>query len=158
MNTAIVTKKVFLENKYINKDYKKHLVEKLKNEKEKCDQEIGYILSVNNDDVNVIKNVVSPDSKGLFFTISYTVNRLKPEINQEYKGVIVMILEDAIFVEIESVLKVVVSMWKHPDYVYKKETFSNGKRTLKVGDPIKVVITLYRYQDSSFNCIGTLKE
>ena len=112
MQTSTITEKVCLEPKYLNFNLKENIKKKLIQQiKGKCSQDYGYIINVN-DNMRILSNNVSTTNSNVFFTVSVSIETLKPILKEEYKATINLILEQGIFVNINNLCKAFITKSK----------------------------------------------
>lgn len=157
-DTCTVKEKILIGNKFLNKNYKKEIQRQieLKNKNRKCTEETGYVISVM-DDMKIISNSISTDSKGVVFDVEYTVKCIIPKINNKYIGRICMLKENLIFVDVAGILNVLVSSSKMPGWTYKDESFTKKDKIIRKGDEIEVTLTIVKYENMNFTCVGKLE-
>lgn len=159
MSRITIIKKICLEPAYLDENLKEHLKAKIiSNTLNQCSQTYGYITKIY-DNIEIIENIISQASSGIFFKVRFTAKALKPEIGSVYQGKICMVFPQGIFVEIMGKMKVLIPSNQMNDFKYNKttSTFKNKKDTLEQGNTVDVVLTLIKYEKHNFNCIGNLK-
>lgn len=160
MTNYIITKKVNLTPNLLGKNYMKHLYERVcETMLDRCDENHGYILSVE-DDIKVLDNEIAPNSSSAVFNISVSVKALKPEIGCEYKGNVMMVFDQGVLVSIGGKIKVLVPKTDLPGYELDKNkmSFIRKKKSISKGGEIYVVIKEIKYEHKNFSCIGMLKK
>jgi len=158
MDEITTTVQICVEPRYLGKNIKKHLAKKISEKYlDKCNQEYGYILEVK-DDVVVKKNRLAKLGGNVFYKVECTLCRLKPNIDDEFKGKVCMVFEHGIFVEISGKMKVLVPTDKMNGYEYSKtrQYFKKGKKKIKEEEEVKIKITGVEYSNCNYNCIGKL--
>lgn len=159
MSRITIIRKICLEPKYLDENLYVHLTEKIHNDVlNHCDQTYGYITKIY-DNIEIIENIISQASPGIFFKVKFTAKAIRPEVDSLYEGKICMIFPQGIFVEIMGKMKVLVPADKMGNFKYNKSTstFKTEKKTLSKGDKVDVVLTMIKYEKHNFNCIGNLK-
>ncbi len=158
MSTITIQKQISIEPCFLNKDLTKHLHAKiLSTLKNQCDQKYGYILEIG-ENITILGNIVSSAGKDVFFDVKFTAKTLKPTINSEYEGIVVMVLQQCIFVLVGQ-MKVVVPTDKMIGFKFNKagSSFVKGSQTIKQNSKVVVRIENIKYEKQNFNCIGSLK-
>lgn len=159
MQKRTVQEKIFIESKYIDKAVLKgHLTETVcKMMTGKCDQEFGYIISVESE-LKIIDNIISSANSGIIFTVEFDILTVKPEEGMVFEGVISKIFLCGIFVTVEK-MDILVPETKMKGYKYNasKSIFKKDSSVLNCGDTVSVIIEDVRYQKHKFDCIASLK-
>lgn len=159
MSKATLEKKICIEPKYLNDNLFEN-IKNILNEKymDKCDQQYGYIIKIY-DSIQILDNIISTTSSGVYFYIKFTVKYVKPELNTEAEGKVCIIFSSGVFVEFNNKIKVLIPKDKMGKYVYdkNKNCFKYGNNTISVGDSVGFIIDMIKYEKHNFNCIGSLK-
>lgn len=155
--SVTIRKKVSLEPKYIDKNYKNHLHKKLVTKFQgSCSEEHGYITEIGND-IEIIGNFI--DTRGyIIFDIKLNITALKPEKNVIYTAQVMMIDSVGIFVTVEDKLQIIIPEERAGKYKYNEEdeTFKYKKKVISENSTVRVQLLEYRFENNSFQCIGKL--
>lgn len=153
-----IKKKIEVEPKYFNSKLQEHILTKLKSVCEDCSQSYGYLLSI----IQIVEmknNMITPLST--VFNVEFEAKVIKPEIGKKFKGVVTMIFQYGIFIEVQDKLKILIPQNQMNGYTYDKvgACFRNIKQktTIEKDDEVTVVITNVRYEQRNFSCIGKLE-
>lgn len=159
MSRITMERKICLEPRLLDDKITDHLFNKIKTELlGHCDQKYGYIIKIYNN-IEVLENIISSASPGVFFNIRFSAKVIKPEIGGEYEGKVCMLFNEGIFVELFERIKVLVPSDKMNGYKFIKTSgnFKKGNDTISKGDIVTIKITLFKYEKQNFSCIGSLK-
>lgn len=157
MNRIIISEKICLEPRELN-TLQKSLYEKITKKLEgKCDQSYGFILKIY-DNIQIIDNTVSNTNAGVFFTVSFTIQYLKPVVGNCYEGTVCLVTPKGIFVDVDKVLKVLIPLTKLQNYEYRDGSFISKSSTLTKNSKVSLVIDMLCYEKQNFSCIGSLKD
>lgn len=156
MSKVVIKKNICIEPEYLNENILENIHKKI-SEKflNKCDQEHGYIIKIYSK-IEIVKNVISNTSSGVFFTVKFGIKCLKPIVGNKYKGVVCMIFSNGIFVEVEEKLKILIPNNKMKKYKYVNDIYTDGKEKIREGVEVYLEIEMIRYEKQNFNCIGKL--
>ncbi len=158
METLTLIQKVLMEPKYQDSNIVTHIYRQLQETlKGKSTQEYGYVVEVDQN-IKVLDNNV--DSTGaILYEVEFKVQTLKPHKGQILEGIVVMVFENGIFVEVQNEVKVLVPPEKMGKYRYVVESdiFKHKKKTISKDDKVKVKLDLIKYERRVFNCIGALE-
>ena len=159
MSRVIMERRIYLEPSLLDGKIIHHLLEKI--EKEilfQCDQTYGYVTKVYKK-LKILNNVISSSGPGVFFTVKFGVDVIKPEVGLEYKGIVCMIFQTGIFVEVFEKMKVLIPSRQIDGYKFDKATgtFQKGNNIIEKGDSLVIKVNLIKYEKQNFNCIGSLK-
>jgi len=152
-----IEKTICLDPQFLDDNIKNHICSKLKKEMlEKCDQNYGYIVSID-DNISILSNVVSPAGIGIFFRVRCIIETLMPKMDSIYEGKVCMVLSQGILIEVASHLKVFVPVAKMPGYSFEKDFYSTKKgQKINKGDKVKVKLDMIKYEKPNFSCLGKL--
>ncbi len=158
MNDKMIEKSICLELGCIDSRLRTHIYSKLcKDLVGKCEKEHGYIFGVDKE-FKILGNHISTAGPGVFFTIQTNIETLKPEVGKVYEGVVCMILQLGLFIEVEGKMKILVQTVNLNGYKFDKitNTFKKNDKSIKQKDKVKVQLTMERYEKQSFSCVGKL--
>lgn len=161
-----INTRTYLEDIYLNSDYEKHLLEKIRKELTNTrTDEYGYISKVNKI-VKIIDTRISSANSNVVFTLIVSVATIKPLINTIVQGQIKKISDDGIFVEVANTYYVLITKKLLEDYtlVYNNDyenivshyLDTNGNK-LSVGCVVDVYLTEIKYNiHRGYNCMGKI--
>lgn len=156
MSKVVIQKNICIDPEYLNENIldniHKKICEKFLN---KCDQEHGYIIKIY-PRIEIVKNVISNTSSGVFFTVKFGIKCLKPVLGNKYKGIVCMVFPNGIFVEVEEKLKILIPNNKMKKYKYINDIYTDNKEKICQGVEVELEIEMIRYEKQNFNCIGKL--
>jgi exoribonuclease R len=97
------------------------------------------------------------------FDVSVNIKTLKPSLDKEFYGVVSLITDKGIFVDIGNIFKVFISLTNlnSNDYEYDtNDLFVNKKlnKIITIGEFINIQIKGVKYNQKSFNCFGVLND
>lgn len=164
METITQINKIPLESKYLDSDFSTALYEKINNTfRNKCTANDGYIISVDKD-IAILGNEINMYGTCVF-NVKYNIQTLKPQEGQELEGVIKIIVDVGIFVEIFEKMNVFIPqeklakkkyVYNEENGVYIRESTSKKSKTLQVDQLIKVKIEKINFENNNFASIGCL--
>ena len=155
-----IKQKVSIEAKFLNKNIKDHLLDKLKKTMiGRCSLEHGYFLNVNKL-INVGSNTITYSNSLIIFDVVYEAETLKPELGQVITGTVCMVFQHGIFVDIKK-MKVLVPATSMVSYVFKDNSFTTERgtyqhRVITTGLEVCIIINMIKYEQKEFSCIGEL--
>lgn len=158
MFKTTICKDIFVENCFLNENLRLTIKEKIKNLESTCSFEHGYVIKVY-DDMKLLKNSVSPE--GIFVNTQFSLKTFKPTVNQVYECDVKIIYFQYVLASILGKADILIDSNNMKNYKFNKSSNSFVsedpiKNEIKVGSKIDVKITLIRFQNQKFNCIGTL--
>lgn len=156
-----IERRICIDSKYLCKDLKEHLLNKIKLYKNECSKEYGFFINIK-DKIQIKDANISSNCENVF-TIIFYAETLKPEVGKKFKGVTCMIFSGGIFINIKDILKILVlESFLIKDYTFdqKNNTFVNNsnKHIIKQGDELTIVLTGVTYSKHNFVCFGVLDE
>jgi DNA-directed RNA polymerase subunit E'/Rpb7 len=159
MNDLTITtteRKICIDASALSPQLQNYIVEKLNKELVgTCDEELGYIISVNNIQLQN-NNTVSTAAPTVFFTIKFDIHSLKPVIGHVYRGVVGPVMSLGIFVEVETKMRILVIAQTLKPYLFDQDKYKHGRKTIKTGDSVKVELTMFQFENQAFSFIGKL--
>ena len=155
MEEKTITKDIILEAKYLNNNIRENIIDKIRELKDSCTEEYGYIIDINND-VNIINNKIIDNTGDILFKIKFGAKVLKPVIGMELNAKINMVFNHGIFCQYLN-LPILIPYTKLAEYEYIDKKFKKGGDELQIGDDINIKITDIRYHNKNINCIASLK-
>jgi len=141
-----------LKPEYLNKDYKKLLLNVYKQEYETKSNNCGYIVKVNE-----IKDIISSmlnNNNDIIVESLCNCDIFKPEIDMNVECKIDMIHINGIFVS-KYKIKILIPESSN-NYSYKQNHFIYNKKSYYVNDNITIRIINIRYDKHTYSCIGKL--
>lgn len=158
--TKNIIRKVCLDPKYLTKDYKNPLFEKIvKDTTNECSKEDGYILSIIRI-VNILDNIISSANYDIVFTVEIEIEILKPKIGDILCGTVCMIFNKGIFLDVNGKMKVLITIDSLSSYKFDEEKaiYVKETNTIKQGDIINVKIKGIQYTNKEYNSYGEIIE
>ena len=155
-----IHRRVCIEPEFLVKNYKEHLFKKIKETSEnECSKEYGYFLDVKRI-IKILDNNITSNSE-IVFTVEFEVETLLPIKGKEFEGVICMIFNSGIFVNIKNKLKVLIPLTELTNYIYdsSKNIFimkDDDKNILKKDININICILDMKYSKKQFSCFGKI--
>ena len=137
---------------------KKSIKNKLEQKIYKCTKEYGYIQSI----VQILSyktNIISRTNGHCCFTVTYTMDTLKPEIYNIYKCQIEILSQHGIISQFNGIKELVpqdaVKDW-HFNANKKKYIHKILDKSMYVGEWITVKLIKIRFDKNIFQCIGEI--
>ena len=152
MKNAIITRRVYLDPKFLDLDIMEHLLKRCSElSVGECTKEHGHILSVS----HILKVLSNEDT---IFTVQFQAETLKPNVGDKLSGKVCMLYKDGIFVQVSDKQKMLIPAISIKGYTYDDSlhTYSNGKKKITEGDNIEAIVTASQYTKQNFSCIGSL--
>jgi DNA-directed RNA polymerase subunit E'/Rpb7 len=152
MKNAIITRRVYLDPKFLDSNIMEHLLKRCSElSVGECTKEYGHILAVN----QILKVLGNEDT---IFTVQFEAETLKPKVGEKLSGKVCMIYKDGIFVQVSDKQKMLIPAISIKGYTYDdtSRTYSNGKKKITEGDNIEAIVTAAQYSKQNFSCIGSL--
>jgi DNA-directed RNA polymerase subunit E'/Rpb7 len=156
-----IERKICIESEFLNKDIKKHLLDKIKLYKNECTKEHGFFINIKDKlqikDVNISSNCEN------IFTVVFEAETLKPEVGKKFKGVSCMIFSGGIFLNIKDKLKILIlETFLKIDHIFDQKTNTfvnkNTNNSINQGDELNVILTGVTYSNKNFVCFGILDD
>ena len=156
-----IERKICIESEFLDKDIKKHLLNKIKLFKNECTKEHGFFINIK--DKLQIKDANLSSNCENIFTIVFEAETLKPEVGKKFKGISCMIFSGGIFLNIKDKMKILIlESFLKTDYIFdqKNNTFvnKNTNKIIKQGDDLNVILTGVTYSNKNFVCFGILDD
>jgi DNA-directed RNA polymerase subunit E'/Rpb7 len=116
-----------------------------------CSEEYGHILAIQN--IRDAKNI-----DGTAFLIEFDAEVLKPTPGSEFTGKVCLVFKDGILVNIADKQKILIPTAKLAPYVLDpvQNIYKHGKKSIAVGDDVRVSVLSAKYMDQNFCCFGKL--
>jgi len=156
METIVLQKKISSHPRDFNDKLIDNIYEKLKsNYVGKCKQRYGYIVSIE-PSIEINENKITEDGY-IMFTVNVNTKVFKPKVGDVLEGVVCMILEDGLFVQIVKNMNVLIPK-DTLDLTYNKsdDTFGDDENVISKGDKINIKIGQIKYDKTGFIIIGSL--
>lgn len=149
---STIERRVYISPKYLNSDINQHIFDEISRTiLNECTKKYGHILSIKRiiDIVNVEDTI---------FKVKFEAETLKPEPENIFTGVVCMVYKDGIFVNICNKQKMLLPSITIKGYVFDEvnSEYVNGKKRIKEGDEIKIMVTASKYNNKNFSCVGSL--
>ena len=161
--TVIITRRVTLESRYLDRDIMDHLLNKLRRlTKGECTKEYGHILDVKRV-VKIVKHWISSGDSTNVFILKFEANIFRPRKGLEITGIVHAIYIQGIFIRVTGGQMLLVPAPTLTDYTFVEEDsayVNDCGYEIVAGDEVEIVITdtEFKNQKQTFNCIGSLKE
>ena len=152
MKNAIITKRVYLEPKFLDSNIMEHLLKRCSEiSVGECTKEYGHVLSV----IKIVKVLGNEDT---IFTVEFEAETLKPTVGDTLSGKVCMLYKDGIFVQVSEKQKMLIPVVSLKGYTYDdaSHTYSSGNKKIREGDNIQAIVTASQYSKQNFSCIGSL--
>ena len=131
-----------------------------------CSSKYGYILSINNIIISEVR--ISSATSLPVAVVKYDVVTLKPKEGDTFRGVCVILKEDAILVRVRNVMFIRIPFMKlvHHSFDKAKNVYvSNNEKkwsSVRIGDELDVLVYAVRCDKNvngkhEFKCIGELR-
>ncbi len=155
-------RQITLEPEFLGEFFKKNLWEKMKKTyTDTVNIDTGYILSVSRT-MKIIDNKISNVNSDIIFTVQFQAEVLKPEINQVIEGVVMMVYNCGIFLNIRDKFNVLIPIKILQDnFVFNQTTKIFDHKTdvglsISKDQKLEVKITGLRFSKQNFSCYGIL--
>lgn len=124
-----------------------------------CTEKNGYIVDICDIDWETMTNKISRISGNCLFSVSYTVENLKPEYGHVYNALVNKMYPDGIFLEYNNITIVIprdnLSEWTYENNIFIKKDQANIVQ-ISIGDWLSVHIDASRYEDGGYQCIASI--
>lgn len=158
MDKAVLEKRILLDSKYLTKDIKQHICNKLvKVTKEECSKDYGYIIEI----IKILEikgHEIGRVNFDNIFTVIFEAYILNPVSGAEFEGVVCLIYKDGVFVNILDKQKMLIPKESIKDYKFDedKNIYKKGDSVITQDTKVKVRVTASQYRKKSFSCFGSL--
>ena len=159
MSEDVIEKRIVLESKYLNSKYMQHLLEKLKIiVSSECTEEYGHIIDVK-EILEILSHKIDRTNSDNIFNVKFLATTLKPVAGKIMEGVVCMIYKDGIFITIMDRQKMLIPSVLLKGYKFddKIPSYSDGMKTIMLGNIIQAKVTAVKYNKKNFSCFGSLK-
>lgn len=157
---ATVEKVINIHPKYLSSSIKTHILQILKKTLiGTCSNEHGYILDVIKL-VSIKSNLVGSSGTCVLFHVVYILDILKPSIGDTFTCVVRLLSKNGLFMNVEGKLCVTVPFSSMAGFIYDEigTRFSREDGySINIDDKVETDITMIKYEDNNFMCIGKLK-
>lgn len=152
-----ITQKVPIEPQFLDSNIKTHIFNKIKQKMDGvCTLQTGYVLSVNKI-IDIGDNIVDRANSLAIFNVTYEADVIKPEKGQIISGDVCMVFQHGIFVNISNKIKILIPSLSMSEYKYNNTDAFIGKSVIiKNGINVTISITMIKYENKQFSCIGKL--
>ena len=162
METKIITRRICLNDRFLDHNIRDHMLCELTTmTKNECTKEYGYILSINTLD-KILSHEIGRANGGNIFTLKFKADTLNPVVGKEVTGVVFHVFAIGIFINVMGKQKILVPVTSLKNYVFNELTsiyeHSENSDIINVGDSIIVTITDSQYNSGGFSCLGILKD
>jgi DNA-directed RNA polymerase subunit E'/Rpb7 len=124
MGIERITKRIVLDDQFLDKNINRHLFNKLKDIAENdCSKEYGYIIEVKKI-IEILDNYISNVNSELIFIVLFEAETIKPEVNSVYEDEVYLALRGGIFFEVSKKFKVLI-----PPVSLTRRSISRGLRS-----------------------------
>lgn len=154
----IIKQKLPIDAKYLDSNIEDHVLAKLKRIMEgKCTFSNGYIISVNKV-VELGDNTISSANSLVVFDVMYEAKVLKPEAGKILEGIVCMVFQHGIFVDVCGKMKVLIPAPSMVGYMYNQDnnSFSCDIDIIEMGSELHIEIVETKYEKKQFSCIGKI--
>lgn len=158
MDKAVLEKRILLDSKYLTKDIKQHICNKLVEvTKEECSKDYGYIIEI----IKILEikgHEIGRVNFDNIFTVIFEAYILNPVSGAEFEGVVCLIYKDGVFVNILDKQKMLIPKESIKDYKFDedKNIYKKGDSVITQDTKVKVRVTASQYRKKSFSCFGSL--
>lgn len=158
MDKVVLEKRILLHSKYLTKDIKQHICNKLVEvTKEECSKDYGYIIEI----IKILEikgHEIGRVNFDNIFTVIFEAYILNPVADSEFDGVVCLIFKDGIFVNILDKQKMLIPKDNIKDYDFDedKNIYKKGDLIITQDSKVRVNVTASQYRKKSFSCFGTL--
>jgi DNA-directed RNA polymerase subunit E'/Rpb7 len=158
MDKAVLEKRILLDSKYLTKDIKQHICNKLVEvTKEECSKDYGYIIEI----IKILEikgHEIGRVNFDNIFTVIFEAYILNPVSGAEFEGVVCLIYKDGVFVNILDKQKMLIPKESIKDYKFDedKNIYKKGDSVIAQDTKVKVRVTASQYRKKSFSCFGSL--
>ena len=155
--TRRIERKIILPASALGPDLSDHVAKVIESmEGSICTQKSGYIIRVIGD-IALSTPLISNSNSEVYVTAQFEAETLLPIVGREIKGTIWKIFSEGIFLEVESVLKVLIPSATIPGYVYSADESKFNDGLLKIGCCVSGTITGVRYKRGGFSVVAEFK-
>lgn len=154
----VIEKRIVLECHYLNSKYMKYLLEKLKTTvTSECTEEYGHIIDVK-EILEILSHKIDRTNSDNIFNIKFSATTLKPIAGKIMEGVVCMIYKDGIFITIMDRQKMLIPSVLLKSYKFddKIPSYSDGMKTIMLGNTIQAKVTAVKYNKKNFSCFGVI--
>jgi len=155
MNTITKKCKIVIEPQELS-DINNHIYRKLESFVGDCTKKDGYIISIDTD-FKIISNIISRVSGNCIYYIFFKIQTLKPEDGHTYGALVNRIYPQGLFCEYHNI-KIIIPSESMDGWEFENSIYINKStdKSISKGDWINVLINVTRYDNRSYQCIGSL--
>ena len=163
MEVTTITKRIILESKYIDKEIRNHLLNKLNDTVLKdCSREHGYILKIL-EITHIVEHFIERSNSQNIFVVEFRAEVLKPIEGLRIKANICMVYKDGLFLNIMDKQKMLIPKSNLTEYNFDdtNQIYVHKKikdKSLKQEDEVEAIITAVGYNSKKFSCFGKIIE
>lgn len=123
-----------------------------------CHKQYGYILDIQDENIKIIENEISPIDHNIIVKVKYTANTLLPRVGDIMDGVINVVLSCGVFFKVCDVIDVLVTRTslESNQFVLKDNYIVKNKKKYAQGDHLKIKIVKSKYDHGKFIYIAEL--
>lgn len=154
---TIITSNILLKPEHLDSNIFTTILDKSFELKGTYNQLNGYIHDIY-EVKSLNQNIISKTTSNILFEVELLVETIKPEKGDIFKGVIVSILQQGIFLKIENVINVLIHIGTIPNGRYDRSdsSVSSGDKKYRQNDTVEIKIVNVEYNNGNFNCIAEL--
>ena len=161
MTVITIEKKICLDSKFLDWNFKHHLLNKLQQLLvSNCSKDYGHIIKVINI-TEIVNHEIDRANCSNIFTVKFEVEILKPGVGAIMSGNVCMIYKDGIFIEVlKGRQKMLIPKLYLKDYTFDESIpcYTKQEKVIKEGDIISAKVTACQYNNKTFSCFGYLDE
>lgn len=160
MEEQLITKRIVLDDQFLDKNINNHILSKLKELAiNDCSKEYGYIIDVKRIK-KILDNYISNVNSELIFIVLFEAETIKPQIGSIFEDEVYLALKGGIFFEIKNKFKVLIPPSSLSEYSFSQDTKEYVKGLCKIGKGTRcrIKITGVRYMNKNFDCFGEVIE
>ena len=156
--SEMIEKRVVLESKFLDSNYKSHLLSKLKsNITLECTEEYGHIIDIIKI-IDIISHKIDRTNSDNIFNVRFEAETIKPIPGKIMEGTVCMIYKDGIFISIMDRQKMLIPSTLLKGYRFDDTipSYSDGMNTIMMDNIVKAKVTAVKYNKQNFSCFGSL--
>jgi len=157
MTVITIEKSICLESKFLDKNFKHHLLTKLQQLLfSNCSKDYGHIIKVLNI-TEIVNHEIDRANCSNIFTVKFEVEILKPDVGTIMSGNVCMVYKDGIFIEVlKGRQKMLIPKLYLKDYIFDENIlcYTKGEKSIKEEDFISAKVTACQYNNNTFSCFG----
>ena len=156
--SQVIEKRIVLESKFLDSNYKAHLLNKLKaNITSDCTEEYGHIIDIIQI-LSIISHKIDRTNSDNIFNIKFEAETIKPVPGKIMEGKVCMIYKDGIFISIMDKQKMLIPSTLLKGYRFDDTvpSYSDGMNIIMMDNIIRAKVTAVKYNKQNFSCFGSL--